>query len=690
MDYARPPGSAFATPRRAATNPLPLRSGSRSQSPSPAAPAATPSGGIETLYSHPSVKIIAFSAGPRTLFAVGASGRGLVAPVDDIEPGTLPWSSQLERTIAVGPFRIYRAPGSVAFLNCGSALQPILPKSQCWCIDEISSKFVLQIRRPQYWRIEIPIGAADQAQALRDVFDKVLQFEKTPCPFQRAFHVELPEPSQIPVKKRPWAPTRRTSLQLPPTPISPEDLTPRAPLMGERTRATSFARNVDSPGALTPTLTPPTLTPTLPTIAKTSQEEVSKNGQHVKVEASKNSDPVKVADSPITNAITQQHPGFQASRSVMPPPQLSLLTSSPPRSIATTQSTRSLSGEDEEEASATTSPTNSSASFHSMRSWNNSPSRLLPPSPPMSNPNSPRTFPYPHENIPLPRRSSCEEQPSGDSALVDRLDECAVEDDCPSDAGADNQFLACASSPSDGCSVVSFEDASQVLETSAGTASAAVCSATRSRSNSPPRTRPRLRRRATSRSSISSSVGQYRALSPLPPGVNLFNPSRFHRSMADTPERAKTRMEAVRRIPSAIIHRTCEILLSPPGHLVSLMLKVAARIAAGEWRGLVFGIGEGGEKIPVQWDYSDSDSPAMPGQWDAESSLLYADAAPTPTRTGWESGGSLGRAASAILRSSTSPAAWNADNDDNDDDDNDVKHPDDGLDGDWSQRWTVD
>lgn len=687
MDYARPPGPAFATPRRVATNPLPLRSSSHSRSPSPAAPAATPSGGIETLYSHPSVKIIAFSAGPRTLFAVGASGRGLVAPVDDIEPGTLPWSSQLERTIAVGPFRIYRAPGSVAFLNCGSALQPILPKSQCWCIDEISSKFVLQIRRPQYWRIEIPIGDAEQAQALRDVFDKVLQFEKTPCPFQRAFHVELPEPSQAPVKKRPWAPTRRTSLQLPPTPISPEDLTPRAPLMGERTRTTSFSRNVDS--ALTPTLTPPTLTPTLPTIAKTSQEEVSKNGQRAKVEAPKKPDPVKAADSPIPSAITQHHPGFQASRSVMPPPQLSLLTSSPPRSIATTQSTRSLSGEDdgeEEDESATTSPTNSSASFHSMRSWTNSPARLLPPSPPMSNPNSPRTFPYPHENIPLPQQSSsCKEQPSGDSALVDRLDECAIEDDCPSDAGADSQLLACASSPSDG-SVVSFEDASQVLEAPTSTTSAVVCSATSSRSNSPPRTRPRLRRRATSRSSISSSVGQYRALSPLPPGVNLFNPSRFHRSMADTPERAKTRMEAVRRIPSAIIHRTCEILLSPPGHLVSLMLKVAARIAAGEWRGLVFGIGEGGEKIPVEWDYSDSDSPGMPGQWDADSSLLYADAAPTPTRTGGESGGSLGRAASAILKS-TSPAAWSADNDDADDD---VKHPDDGLDGDWSQRWTVD
>lgn len=55
----------------------------------------------------------------------------------------------------------------------------------------------------------------------------------------------------------------------------------------------------------------------------------------------------------------------------------------------------------------------------------------------------------------------------------------------------------------------------------------------------------------------------------------------------------------------AIIAKTCEILLSPPSHLINLMLSVAARIAAGEWRGMVFGYDEAGEAIPVQWDYSD-------------------------------------------------------------------------------------
>lgn len=125
-----------------------------------------------------------------------------------------------------GPFRIYRAPGSVAFLNCGSALQPILPRSQCWCIDEASSKFILQIRRPNYWRIEVPVGDSHErhlSQALRRVLDQILQFEKTPCPFKRPFSVPLPEKPNVPVKKRPWTPVRRS---LPPVSIPVPDTSP--------------------------------------------------------------------------------------------------------------------------------------------------------------------------------------------------------------------------------------------------------------------------------------------------------------------------------------------------------------------------------------------------------------------------------------------------------------------------------
>lgn len=35
------------------------------------------------------------------------------------------------------------------------------------------------------------------------------------------------------------------------------------------------------------------------------------------------------------------------------------------------------------------------------------------------------------------------------------------------------------------------------------------------------------------------------------------------------------------------------------------MLDIAAKIRAGEWRGVVFGYGDGGENIVSDWDYEE-------------------------------------------------------------------------------------
>jgi hypothetical protein len=45
------------------------------------------------------------------------------------------------------------------------------------------------------------------------------------------------------------------------------------------------------------------------------------------------------------------------------------------------------------------------------------------------------------------------------------------------------------------------------------------------------------------------------------------------------------------------------------------MLNVAARIAAGEWRGLVFGMGEAGERVSVTWDWSDDEFAGQQGRY---------------------------------------------------------------------------
>jgi hypothetical protein len=64
---------------------------------------------------------------------------------------------------------------------------------------------------------------------------------------------------------------------------------------------------------------------------------------------------------------------------------------------------------------------------------------------------------------------------------------------------------------------------------------------------------------------------------------------------------------AASKIPMVILTKTCEILLGPPSHLVELILKIAAKITAGEWRGQVDGVDENGQRIPIHWDYSDDE-----------------------------------------------------------------------------------
>lgn len=93
MEFSRTPASSFAVPRRVFTAPVPP-----SSAPQPTAAAPQSAGGsVETLYDSPNVKIVSFTAASR---ALSVDPRASGAP--DIEPGSLPWSTQLERTIAVG------------------------------------------------------------------------------------------------------------------------------------------------------------------------------------------------------------------------------------------------------------------------------------------------------------------------------------------------------------------------------------------------------------------------------------------------------------------------------------------------------------------------------------------------------------------------------------------------------------
>ncbi|EFQ30476.1 hypothetical protein CGRA01v4_10024 [Colletotrichum graminicola] len=810
MEPLRP---AQPAPRRVATAPVPTQV---------SRPSSSAGGLIETLYNHPNVKIVAFTAASRG--RPRSPGRG---PAD--EPGSLSAYSQLERTIAIGPFRIYRT-GSVAFLNCGPALQPMLPKSQCWALAEDSSKFVLQIRRPNYWRIEIPVTTADEqdlAVALKAVWDQILQFEKTECPFKRSFTIVLPDKPKTPVKKRPWTPPVKRALPVLSTPAheveaspTPTALTPStgrrastASLRGRRLSAIStdlqFSSRSREPSTDVPvpveskednkistTETTEATEATAPTARSqivpeqavedtpAHDDEAVENGNKADTETtaianahhlsttedsiaeeveiedeelsadlntnvqSQSTKPLAVeepcrdpedlsnietvttadavvlepeASSPSTSpsgstaetsirqegtqpsktyrkgpqvpalAIASKHSkadvrtetltsNEQFARScppaseikeqlvtveVRPKGPLSAATSTPtPTNIydvirnyehkmATATpaasapedndhtavveasqveasnndeggpSTDSTSGTDEEavlEGSGVmggrrkklrgfrgsralmpkltlvtsppsqsamrsapilddaASPTGSTDSFHSSRSWH-SPVTPVPRSP--ASDVSPTRFPYPHENILIPKKPWHYRDVS-DLTVTPETRRTWDATSCLTD---DSSQESAATAPD-----VAFDAVEQPEKVALSEDEAATSAVIR---------RPYIRHRSTT-SGI--SVG-HRALSPLATAANLF-------ATTNTQARnhpLRSRLELVRRIPMAIVSKTCEVLLGPPSHLITLMLQVAAKIAAGQWRGMMFGFGEGGETIPVQWDYSDDE-----------------------------------------------------------------------------------
>ncbi|KAJ5816585.1 hypothetical protein N7447_008818 [Penicillium robsamsonii] len=176
------------------------------------------------IFYHPSAKIVHFS--PRALAPIPSSSApsDFDYPVDTIE--TLPWRSATERTVATAPLRLEKVHGSTAFLKCGNVVHAILKNSQCWCVDGVS-KFVLRIRPLTYYRIELPYETEDDRSLVQDLkiaLPTVLRYEVTPCPFKRAFSVELPNDAMAPRRKKAWQPKDRKENV--PTVLEPPQETP--------------------------------------------------------------------------------------------------------------------------------------------------------------------------------------------------------------------------------------------------------------------------------------------------------------------------------------------------------------------------------------------------------------------------------------------------------------------------------
>jgi hypothetical protein len=414
-------------------------------------------------------------------------------------------------------------------------------------VDDASSKFVLQIRRPNYWRIEVPVANSDdlgRSEELRKVLSQVLLFEKTACPFQRTFTVELPEAPKTPIKKRPWKPVE--------TPKKSIDVILEA----------KGALDVESGEVYYTTISDD----------KRGREEVESDSDATD---DTNVTPRNTFHRPMLAAFLEEKSGnssvdLRACRAVTAPPQLTILTSSPAKS----EKASSPLGRSSTMDTTHSDYSSSVDSFHTVQSWH-SPITPLPPSPPDSNPASPTMFPFPHDNISLPKRSDRVREMSEVTNTPETPRAWDLNPSASSIEGRiEEQSFPVPKTPSlvddigDNLDEEHFEIAT------------------------PPTQVQRIRHRPTT-----GSNSRRRALSPLPPAETLFSPKK----------RRPRRLQTTRHLPTAIIQKTCEILLSPPSHLLHLMLDIAAKIAAGEWRGMVFGFGEGGEKIVGQWDYADGD-----------------------------------------------------------------------------------
>jgi hypothetical protein len=85
-----------------------------------------------------------------------------------------------------------------------------------------------------------------------------------------------------------------------------------------------------------------------------------------------------------------------------------------------------------------------------------------------------------------------------------------------------------------------------------------------------------------------TGASQKRAFSPMPPAQNLFCPPKHNPG---------------RDFTNALVRKTCEIVLGPPAHLVSIMLRIATSISNG-FSFSTYRVRRA-EKIPCSWESDD-------------------------------------------------------------------------------------
>ena len=379
----------------------------------------------------------------------------------------------------------------------------------------------------------------------------MLKYEVTPCPFKRGFTVDLPEPPTTPIRMRPWKPKKQTQ------PVAEQGAVKSqySDGPGRRWSRAGLVENTeDIAHRLTSTSEVDTATnDSIGDFGLSSAESTDHehdvdgmDGFDIDLET-----PARLAcEEPDALETPTRPKALRAGRAITAPPQLILKTSPLSNTTTSIPITTDL-------RKTSSSISSSGDSFHSFHS----PISPLPPSPPYSNPPSPIPKSDERLSLDVPRmrshtRDISEATVTGDSELWDLT-------------GAEpGREGTSASSP------VLPKTPPLVSDT-----------ASEDHWSEPVTPQPPIEHRHGEKRMAR------RSYSPLPSPVNLYSP--------------RNRLSG-HHLTTAILQKTCSMLLGPPVQLVALMLNIAAKITNGVHRGASFGY-QSGQKIPCSWDFSDAD-----------------------------------------------------------------------------------
>lgn len=385
------------------------------------------------------------------------------------------------------------------------------------------------------------------------VLEKVLQYEKTACPFKRGFTVELPEPPPVPIQKKPWKPKPKNGFHNDKYDGTLEEFA------GPSIRAKPGRhqdRNAD-PAEDQPTAKLDLNEPFGGTLDISIGAETPVDVETANSEGFMQKDTLEQPEEEPAHMKTPKRPRrIMTGRTVTAPPQLSL-RNSPPSTVTTDNALPTI----DYESPSLSSSVDSFHSFHSPIS----PLPLSPPSPKSEALESTKS------NVAVPRVRRHKRDESEATITTDSNHLWDLSD------SEDESNVDRPRTPALVSDVASQNDLWDEVQTP-----------------SPPGLRVRR------------TLQKRRAHSPLPSSTNLYTPY---------PPRPEI---SGHHLTTAIIQRTCSLLLGPPLQLVALMIRIAARIAKVALQGSSFSYGEGGEKIPCTWDFSSDGSDSSDDFWDED------------------------------------------------------------------------